>query len=125
MLENALEQEKLTIIFPNYHGGPESNAGNLIGGRPFFLTRDNQTPHELKPGHKAHYISGLSGHADTPQLVDYAAKVIRERGVIFLNHGTNEAREALKTALENDPRIRVKKPRIVLPRQGKDYVLKK
>jgi hypothetical protein len=49
-LEFALEQPDLNIFIPNYHGGPGSNADNLIHGREFLLTKENPHPHKLERG---------------------------------------------------------------------------
>lgn len=124
VIESALEQDKLTIIIPNYHGGPNSNAGRMLAGEKFQATREGHT-HKLKHGQNAYYSKAFSGHEDGPGLVEYARKVIKAGGTIFLNHGDEKSREGLERLLKADPTIREKNITIVLPRPEKEYVIKR
>lgn len=124
VIESALEQDNLTIIIPNFHGGPNSNAGRMLAGEKFQATREGHT-HKLKHGQNAYYSKAFSGHEDGPGLVEYARKVIKAGGTIFLNHGDEKSREWLRRLLQADPIIREKGIKIVLPRPEKEYVIKR
>lgn len=123
ILEFALEQPDLNIWIPNYHGGPGSNADNMIHRKEFLLTKENPNPHKLEKGQHATYIEGFSGHEDGPGLVSYARKVMKEGGTIYLNHGSEEARQALYVLLMNDPIIKQKHIRVILPTVNQEYTI--
>jgi predicted metal-dependent RNase len=124
ILEEALEQEEITIIFTNYHGEPWSNAANLLAGKEFDLTRENPEPHILTAWQKWHYIPGFSGHDDGPGLVAYARKVVRDGATIYLNHGTEESRQALALLMMRDEVLMGKWVTVVLPKVSREYAIK-
>lgn len=123
ILEYALDQHDLNILIPNYHGGPGSNADNMINRKEFLLTKENPHPHKLEGEQNAAYIEGFSGHEDGPGLVNYARKVIKDGGTIYLNHGSEEARQALYILLINDPIIKRKRVNVILPTVNHDYTI--
>lgn len=125
ILEYALDQDDINVLFPNYHGGPGSNADNLIQWREFLLTKENPNLRKLSKARwqKWEHLRGFSGHEDAPGLVSYARKVIRKWGTIYLNHGSEEARQALYLRLINDPIIKEKKIKVVLPNANQDYLI--
>ena len=95
----------------------------MIHGKEFLLTKENPHPHKLEKGQHATYIEGFSGHEDGPGLVSYARKVMKEGGTIYLNHGSEEARQALYVLLMNDPIIKQKHIRVILPTVNQEYTI--
>ena len=95
----------------------------MIHGKEFLLTKENPNPHKLEKGQHATYIEGFSGHEDGPGLVSYARKVMKEGGTIYLNHGSEEARQALYVLLMNDPIIKQKHIRVILPTVNQEYTI--
>lgn len=124
IMNHALKQENITILGANYYGDYGSNGYNLYNNRPFVTTKEEPIPRRLTEWQKADFIPGFSGHEDGPNLVAYARKVMREGGTIYLNHGTEKARQALYYLLMNDPIIRDKQIKVILPTANRDYIIK-
>lgn len=55
--------------------------------------------------------------------MNYARKVMKEGGTIYLNHGSEEARQALYVLLMNDPIIKQKHIRVILPTVNQEYII--
>lgn len=49
---------------------------------------------------------------------------MRKGGTIYLNHGTEKARQALYYLLMNDPIISDKQIKVILPTANRDYIIK-
>lgn len=96
----------------------------MLAGEKFQATREGHT-HKLKHGQNAYYSKAFSGHEDGPGLVEYARKVIKAGGTIFLNHGDEKSRQGLERLLKADSVLREKSIKIVLPHPEKVYVIKK
>lgn len=124
VIEEALQQENITIIIPNYYGWPNSNAGRMMAGEVFQASREGRK-HRLKRWQKAYHSRAFSGHEDGPGLVEYARKVIKAGGTIFLNHGDEKSREGLERLLKADPILQEKNIKVVRPRPEIVYVIKR
>lgn len=120
----ALYPRKLLIISPNFHGDPGSNGHNLFHGEDYQIENEFYEPN---PDHDLFIAQWFSGHGDSNHLIRYARKNARDGkksgkwALIFLNHGSDKARDALTSKLAKDPVIRSKKAKIVSPKTGRTY----
>ncbi|MFA6079916.1 MAG: MBL fold metallo-hydrolase RNA specificity domain-containing protein [Candidatus Gracilibacteria bacterium] len=118
LLAHMYSQEKLLIISANYHGEPGSNGYNLFHGEPYQIDTEMYDP---KPGHETFAAGGFSGHADVAGLTRFIRKTIKDNGTVFLNHGSDAAREALARTLLADSVLISKKVNVFLPKANRAY----
>jgi len=120
LLENLYPQEELLIISPNFHGEPGSNGHNLFNKKRYRIKGETFDP---KPGHILFKAGGFSGHGDAEHLTRFARKTLKKHwgAKVFLNHWSDESREALTYRLQKDPVIQSKKAIVVSPKAHRKY----
>lgn len=117
-------QEYLAIVSPNFHGEPGSNGANLFRGEEYQIGTELYEP---RPWHELFVAKGFSGHWDRDHLTRYARKNSKDgahtgKGAkIFLNHGSEQSRNALAHTISEDEVIRSKKAKVYLPKIGRTY----
>ena len=112
LLEKYLTDENATIVLTGFQasGTNGSFLKNLLGGKydehekntiPFKLHRNDLRLADVKCSIED-MSEFYSGHADQEQLIEYVSPDERNTGktTIMLNHGTDQAREALKLKME-------------------------
>jgi metallo-beta-lactamase family protein len=90
-LENSLGHDRGYVVFTGYVL-PGSMAESLAEGTARRV-RINGT--ELDVRARITRLHGLSGHADSPQMIEWLSGSGHSPSVVVLNHGDNAAREGL------------------------------
>ena len=90
-LENSLGHDRGYVVFTGYVL-PGSMAESLAEGKARRV-RINGT--ELDVRARITRLHGLSGHADSPQMLEWLSGGGHSPSVVVLNHGDNAAREGL------------------------------
>jgi metallo-beta-lactamase family protein len=93
-LKNNLWRAKATVLFVGYQA--PGTLGRLIldGEKAVQMLGD-----EVKVEARIRQIGNYSAHADQKELVDWVVERLPVRGGIFLTHGEDKAREALRAHL--------------------------
>ena len=99
-LEKALDDPRNNLVFVGYQA--KGTPGRKIlehAKRKDGQVRFNNHPVSIKAG--IDVLSGFSAHADQAGLVGFVESIPSKPGAIKLVHGENDAREALKSVLQD------------------------
>ncbi len=98
-LKALLGDPKTDVLFVGYQAS--GTPGRIIqryGPSNGYVELDGER-YDIRAG--IHTIGGYSAHADQKNLIDFARRMRRQPREIRLVHGEREAKQALKTELEN------------------------
>lgn len=93
-LRNNISDPKSTVLFVGYQA--PGTLGHVIkSGKPEVRIHGNN--HVVRAGIRS--IGNYSAHGDHSELMDWISERLPAHGAIFLTHGEDEPREAMKKAL--------------------------
>ena len=93
-LRNNISDPKSTVLFVGYQA--PGTLGHVIkSGKPEVRIHGNN--HAVRADIRS--IGNYSAHGDHTELMDWIAERLPAHGAIFLTHGEDEPREAMRTAL--------------------------
>jgi metallo-beta-lactamase family protein len=95
-LKNRIEDPRTTILFVGWQA-PDTLGRRILDGAPEVNIFGE--PYHNRA--QAVALSGFSGHADQPELLDWVGAMTRRPRHTFLVHGEPDAAEALRTALRD------------------------
>lgn len=116
-LKKCIPDSNATILFVGY-ATPDSLAGILRDPKRKTVTIDQK---EYSCRCSVYMLKSLSGHAPFNQLVDNYSRINCQK--IVLHHGTTEAKECLKLALENEFRNKCQTTRVVIANSSLKFTL--
>jgi metallo-beta-lactamase family protein len=112
-LEKYLQSKKNTILFTGYQS--EGTRGRaILNGAHEVKIHGTYVPIRMKISS----LSAMSGHADQKEMIAWLSNITPAPQKIFLVHGENGAREALRVKIESSLSWSV-----VLPTQSEEYAL--
>lgn len=112
-LKTILPDPKNTVLFAGYQAGGTRGA-QMVDGAEKVKIHGTYWPVQAEILNLSH----LSAHADTRELIDWIQQMPEKPRQIFVNHGENDAADALRLSIEEKLRIRSEVPEI-----GKIYEL--
>ena len=104
-LEKYLQGKRNSILFTGYQS--EGTRGRaIIGGAHEIKIHGTYVPVRMK----VCSLSAMSGHADQKEMIDWLTNIATPPQKIFLVHGENGAREAMRVKLESTLKWHVELP---------------
>jgi metallo-beta-lactamase family protein len=93
-LNNHMNSPKNTLLFVGYQGAGTRGRAILEGAKEIkFFGQYHKVNCQIRS------ITGLSGHADQEEIVEWLNSFRKKPRMIFLNHGEPHQRDALRTKI--------------------------